>query len=80
MDQAFDLQATKATKEYREKRKLVEFVSFPESDLPVRLVKKRNGSRIASFESVEMAEEYLAKLPLSMLCGKVTRKVGGRVR
>ena len=70
----------KATKEYKAKRRLVEFEHYPDSELPIRVVKKRNGSRLASFENVEQAEEYIAKLPESMLNNKVTRKVGGRVR
>lgn len=80
MEQPFDLQEVKAIKEYKAKRRLVDFQIFSESDLPVRIVKKRNGSKIASFETVEQAEEYIAKLPESALNNKVTRKVGGRVR
>lgn len=80
MHQEFNLAVMKTTKEYKAKRRLVEFVTFPNSELPTRIIKKRNGSRIASFESLEQAEEYLAKLPESQLNGTVTRKVKGRVR
>lgn len=64
--------------ENKKKRKYIEIEHVPASDLPYRVLKKRTGVKLGSFETQKALDEFVDNYPLAQLESKPTRRRSSR--
>lgn len=67
-------------KELADRLRYVKFITVENSALPVRVIKRRTGATLGSFETQDKADTFLLGVPMEHLNNSVTRGKQGNTR